>query len=178
MAKSRKIILMIAENAIIAAIYFVLTILTYQFAYLDIQFRIAEILVLLCFWRPDFVLGVTLGCFLSNVFSAAGPLDMAVGTAATLLSGLLVAFASPRLFVAALYPILCNAFMVGWELYFLEIMPQIPIGNLNSFWVLCIWVGIGETAVMIVGYFIWFFAVKSKSFVKVLAPIRHVDVKY
>jgi hypothetical protein len=35
-------------------------------AYDQIQFRIAEFLVLLCFWRPDFVIGVTIGCFLSQ----------------------------------------------------------------------------------------------------------------
>ena len=30
---------------------------------MDIQFRVSEVLVLLCFWRPDFIIGVTVGTY-------------------------------------------------------------------------------------------------------------------
>jgi uncharacterized membrane protein len=57
----------IAQNGIVAAIYFVLCIALSFISYGEIQFRVAELLVLLCFWRPDFIIGVTIGCFLANM---------------------------------------------------------------------------------------------------------------
>src|SRR5574344_952434 len=90
----------IAQNAIIAAVYFVLTMALPGLSYGQIQFRIAELLVLLCFWRPDFVIGVTLGCFLANINSTLGPWDLLLGTSATFFSCLLVSFGSPRMLIA------------------------------------------------------------------------------
>src|SRR5574344_771914 len=136
MTKKHKTILFIVENACLAALYFVLTIALGDFSYNAIQFRVSEVLVLLCFWRPDFALGLTLGCLLSNVFSPIA-WDMLFGTLATLISCLLVSYASPKFFVSMLYPILCNALIVGWELTFFEIS---PIG----FWLNALYVGAGE----------------------------------
>lgn len=179
MTKNDSLIRLIADNALIAAVYFILTMLTGSFAYLDIQFRIAEILVLLCFWRPDFVIGVTVGCFLSNIASSVGPIDMVVGTGATLISSLLIAYASPRMLVATFYPILANAFAVGAELYFvLNLTPQIPLGNIPTFWVLCLWVGIGEGAVIIFGYVLWVLLSRSKTLFTFLKPTRHVEIHW
>jgi uncharacterized membrane protein len=51
--KSKRVILMITENAMVAALYYVLTVFN-PLSYPMIQFRISEVLVLLAFWRPDF----------------------------------------------------------------------------------------------------------------------------
>jgi hypothetical protein len=113
----------ICQNGVVAAVYFVITLAASGISYGQIQFRIAEILVLLCFFRPDFVIGVTLGCFLANINSTIQPWDMILGTAATFLSSLLIAYASPRLAVACIWPVLFNAFIVAGELkdFYLEI---------------------------------------------------------
>ena len=57
----------IVENAFIAAIYFVVTLICMPLSYGLIQFRVSELLMLLCFFRKDFVIGLTIGCFLSNL---------------------------------------------------------------------------------------------------------------
>ncbi|MCH3909683.1 MAG: QueT transporter family protein [Bacilli bacterium] len=159
----------IAQNGIVAACYFVVTIATSSFSYGQIQFRIAEMLILLCFWRPDFILGVTLGCLLANINSTLGPWDILIGTMATFVSSLLVAYASPRLLIGALYPILINAFAVGWELNWL-------LGL--DFWVSVLYVGIGEAAVIIISYILWLSLSKNKGFMSFLSPKRHLDVKW
>ena len=41
----------IARIAIMAALYVVLTLISYPFSYGLIQFRISEVLMLLCFWQ-------------------------------------------------------------------------------------------------------------------------------
>lgn len=158
----------IAFNGLIAALYFVLTIVSSPIAYGQIQFRIAEILVLLCFWRPDLIVGVTLGCFLANINSSLGPWDMLFGTLATFLSAVGVAL-SPRLFIGAIFPIVINAFVVGAELYYLASLP---------FWISCGYVAIGEGVVIIVSYILWILLVRHKNFMNVLSPIKHQNIIY
>lgn len=160
---------MIAENAIIAALYCAVTILCAPLSYGGIQLRFAEILVLLCFYRPDFCLGLTLGCFLANIGSTLGPWDMLFGTLATCLSVVLVSYASPRLFIACLYPIVINAFVVGGELYYL-------LGE--AFWLQTGFVAAGEAIVIAVGYVIWILMARNKGFMRFLEPTRHQSIKY
>jgi uncharacterized membrane protein len=154
----------IAQNGIVAAIYFVLCIAFPFLSFGQIQFRIAEMLVLLCFWRPDFIIGVTIGCFLANCTSPLGWYDIVFGTLATLISSLLVAYASPRMIVGAIYPIVANAFIVAWELLIVFETP---------FWASVMWVAIGEATVVIGSYILWVLLAKNKAFMNVVAPIRH-----
>lgn len=159
----------ICQNGLVAAVYFVLTIATAGFSYGQIQFRIAEMLTLLCFFRPDFIMGVTLGCFLANINSSLGPYDMLIGTSATLISCLLMAYASPRMAVSALYPIVINAFVVGAELAWLLGLP---------FWINVAYVGLGEAAVIIVSYFLMLALTRNHGFMTALGPTRHAACKW
>jgi len=159
----------ICQNGIVAAVYFVLTLACAGFSYGQIQFRVAEILVLLCFFRPDFVLGVTLGCFLANINSTLGPWDMLIGTGATFLSSLLVAFASPRLAVATLWPIVFNAFIVAAELTWILDLP---------YWLNVAYVGLGEAVVIFGSYALMMVLMRNRGFMETLGPTRHLSVKW
>jgi len=165
----KKPIKMIAENAIIAALYCAVTILCAPISYLGIQFRIGEIIVLLCFWRPDFCLGLTIGCLLANIPSSLGAWDMLFGTLATLVSVLLVSYASPRLYIAVIYPVVINALVVGAELYYILDL---------DFWLNAGLVAAGEAAVMVGGYFVWILLAKNKGFMRFLEPSKHLSVMY
>jgi len=135
----------ITYNAVVAAIYFLLSFITQPFTFSNIQIRIAEMLVLLCFFRKDFAIGVTIGCLLTNTLSISmlGFWDMLFGTLATLLSCVLVSFMK-RLFIASLIPVVINGFVVGAEMYFLADLP---------FFLTVATVAIGELlAVSVVGY--------------------------
>ena len=101
------IIRKIAANAFIAALYVVLTLASYPLSFNQIQFRVAEVLVLLCFFRKDFVIGLTCGCALANLFSTLGPIDIAFGSAATLIACLCICI-SKHLCVAILFPVISN----------------------------------------------------------------------
>ena len=149
----------IAENAIVASLYFVLTIVSAPIAYGQIQFRIAEALMLLCFYRKDFVVGLTVGCFLANLGSTLLPWDLVFGTLATLLSGLAIAFLSPRLILGVLYPALFNGFIVGAELFYILGLP---------FWINVGYVALGELAVLAVGYVLFLLLSRNKGFMDAL----------
>ena len=106
--------------ALIAAIYVALTMLSnvLNLAFGPIQLRFSEALTVLPFLLPETAWGLFVGCMLSNILSPYGPLDLIVGSAATLLAALLTARCRNQ-WTAALPPVVCNAVLVGaliaWE---------------------------------------------------------------
>ena len=153
----------LARVAVIAAIYTVLCFVPglSQIAFGQIQVRIAEALTMLPLIYKPSILGVTLGCFLSNLIGAAtgvnptGYLDAVIGTAATFLA----ACATWKLrekkvrnvpLLSMLMPVIFNFFLVGAELAML-FTPAEPVKGLlinGTF------VAIGEIIAVIIGYFI------------------------
>jgi uncharacterized membrane protein len=107
----------ITKLAFVASIYVVTTVWN-PFSYDAIQFRISEILILLCFYRKEYVYALTLGCFIANIFSPLGVYDMIFGTLATVLSCFFIVRCK-NLFVASLIPVIFNAIIVGLELHYL-----------------------------------------------------------
>lgn len=118
--KNRKI----ARVGLIAAFYAVITLALGTFAYGPIQFRISEILMFLPLFGKEYIIALTIGCFLANVVGPFGVPDIIFGTLATLISAILVYY-TPKmiknekytLFIASLWPTIVNALIVGWELY-------------------------------------------------------------
>ena len=99
----------IVRCALIASLYTAVSLVLAPIAFGAVQARVSEAFTLLPVLVPDAVVGVTLGCFLTNlvgVFTGAnvlGALDIVFGTAATLTA-------------AAVPPVLINAVVVGAEL--------------------------------------------------------------
>ncbi|OQA79161.1 MAG: Queuosine precursor transporter QueT [Tenericutes bacterium ADurb.Bin239] len=154
----KRIIRRITDNALIAAIYYVITILLAGYAFNDVQFRIAEIFLFLIFFRKDFIIGVTLGCFLVNLHSPLLPWDLIFGTLATLVSGLLIAY-SRKMFWGMIYPTIVNAVVVGLMLHFIEELPLFATIGL---------VAIGEFAVLLLGYLIFAMLAKQPAFLNLI----------
>lgn len=163
---SNSLVYKIASNAIVAAFYFVLTIICSPISFLNIQVRLAEALLLLCFFRKDYWIGVTLGCLLSNFTSPMGYWDWIIGTGATLVSSLLIAYASPKLLIGVFYPVVANAFLVGFELYYVLQMP---------FWLSVLEVGVGELIAVSLGYLFFMLMKKRKGFFEAIGTNTHRD---
>lgn len=156
---NRSIVKRIVQNALVAAVYFILTFITSPFAFLGAQIRIAEALVLLCFFRRDFTIGLTLGCLLANLMSPLGLPDVLFGTLATLVSCIGVSFMK-QLAIATLIPVVVNGFVVGAELYFVLEEP---------FWLNVGLVAAGEfVAVSILGYLLFLLLGKRQDFLRVI----------
>lgn len=114
----------IATVGLIASVYAVVTLALAFISYGPIQFRISEILMFLPLLGKEYILALTLGCFLANVIGPYGVPDIVFGTLATLISAILV-YLTPKfiknrkliLFVASLWPTIVNALIVGWMLF-------------------------------------------------------------
>ena len=108
-------------TAMVAAVYVVMTLAIAPLSYGFIQMRISEVLVLLAFIDKRYVPGLILGCFIANLFSPFGMIDVVFGTVCTTV-GLWGITRSKTLFGATLWPVFSNAF-IGVELYILGECP-------------------------------------------------------
>lgn len=155
----------ITNIGVVAAIYVVATLMLSSLAYGSIQFRVSEILVLLCFFNKDYIISMTLGCFIANLFSTVGLIDTVVGTSATLISVILIYVfrkenSTARLIISSLFPVIINGFMVGAELKFVVGLP---------FWLSVAEVAAGEfVCVTVLGVIVIKSLSKNKTFMRLI----------
>ena len=81
----------LVKIAVVAVFYVLLTYISASFglAYFPVQVRFSEALCVLPVVMPEAVLGLTLGCLVSNLTSPFGVLDVICGTLATFVSSFL-----------------------------------------------------------------------------------------
>ena len=103
--------------AMLGGAYAALTMLLPIPQYAGVQFRLAEALTLLPFLIPASTPGLFVGCFIANILSPYGLLDIIAGSAATLLACLWTQRVKKRR-LAALPPVVCNAVIVGGVIAF------------------------------------------------------------
>lgn len=154
----------LTKAALIAAVY---TVLTYaaaalNLAYGEVQFRFSEALTILPLFCPAAVPGLTVGCLLSNVLSTINPIDMVVGTLATLLAALCTrALRNVTIkgypLLSMLMPVIFNGLFVGAEIAY--------FAGENAFWQAFVpaslSVAAGEAAVVLVLGTVLFFVIKK-----------------
>lgn len=142
--------------SMIAALYFATCFVQGGFASGAIQCRLSEGLTLLSLFIPDAIIGVTIGCFIFNVFFST-VYDAIFGTLATLIAGILTYLIGKfikndylRIILGGLPPIILNAIVV----------PLILIYGSNlqdSYFYLFFTVMVGELiAVYLVGSILYF----------------------
>lgn len=149
----------ITIGAIIAALYTALSLIIAPLSFGAVQLRISEALTVLPAVYPPSIVGLTLGCFLSNLlgfFLGANPLgfiDAIVGSSATLLAALLTAYIGKKFkgtllyLLAPLPPVLFNALFVGAELCII-VIPEV---NAATFFLTCLYIAIGEAIACYLG---------------------------
>ena len=110
----KKSIQNLTRTALVAGLYVVLTLAVPAFSYGPIQFRVSEILNLLCFYNPFYIPAIVLGVFISNLFSLLGPIDLIFGTAHTAISVYFIS-KSKNIYIASLFPALFS-FIIGAQI--------------------------------------------------------------
>ena len=132
--------------AVIAAVYVVVCLVLAPFSYGAVQVRVAEALCLLPVFGAEYIVGVTLGCFLANLIGST-VIDVVFGTLATLMACLVTyklrnvrikGLAIP----ASLPPVIFNMLLVGaFEItvFFSDGAPTAALAAFNA-----VTVGIGE----------------------------------
>lgn len=109
----------LARAGIIASLYVVLTLITFPIASTEIQFRASEGLCLLPLIFPEAVLGLFVGCVLSNLITGCVVLDVVFGGLITFASAILTYFVGKlfksiplKIVFGGLFPVVLNAFLL------------------------------------------------------------------
>ena len=110
---------MMAQGAVIAAVYVVLTLVFAPISFGAVQFRISEALCILPFFTVAAVPGVSIGCLLANILAGAALPDIVFGTLATLI-GAIVSYRLRNIskWLVCVPPILANAIIIPFVLKF------------------------------------------------------------
>lgn len=109
----------LVRGAVVAALYAILT-LTLP-AYGALQFRLSEVLTLLAYFDPFYVLPLTLGCAIANIASPFGIIDVIFGSLASFLA-LSAMSKTKNIFIASIWPAFFS-FIIGLEIMFLSTEP-------------------------------------------------------
>ena len=131
-------VLFMAQAAMVAAIYVVLTLLGASFSYGEVQVRISEALTILPVFTPAAIPGLFIGCLLSNILGGCILPDIIFGSLATLIGAIFTwLLRNNNRFLAPLPPIIANVIVVPFVLrYGYQVPLPIPFMMLT--------VGIGE----------------------------------
>lgn len=119
--------------ALVAALYAVLGYFgdIFGLTFGAVQVRFAEALTVLPFLFPAAAPGLAIGCFITNLLSPYGPVDIIFGTLATAIAAWLT-MKMPRWYLAAIPPIVVNMIILppmwAWS----------EVGAVNTaFWAAC-----------------------------------------
>lgn len=150
----------LSKMALVAAIYFVLTVVLADLSFREIQFRVSEALLILIFIDKRYALAILLGTFLANLSSPLGLIDWVVGTFATLLTCVLLYYCKKYKLLSLHWAPIINGIIVGLEL---NIIFGLPL------WLTMAQVFIGEWVVVcVLGYILWMVISKRSELLKIL----------
>lgn len=155
---NNEIVSKLSKNALIAALYLVLTLIAPSYG--AVQFRFSEVMLLLMLINSSYAPGLIVGCIIANLFSPMGLTDVVFGTLATAISLFIMSKTRNYQLISTLWPALVNGIIVGMELYFVLKLP---------FWASAISVFLGEFIVITcIGLPIFKIIMMNKQLVKIL----------
>ena len=127
-----------AQAAMIAALYVVLTMVFAPFSFREIQVRVSEALTILPVFTPAAVPGLFVGCLLANLLGGAAVPDIIFGSLATLIGAVFTwKLRNKHPFLAPVPPIVSNMLIIPFVLRYAYGVPMaIPLMMLT--------VGFGE----------------------------------
>ncbi|AXX64831.1 QueT transporter family protein [Bombilactobacillus bombi] len=102
-----------ALPAIVAALYVAISLLFAPLSFNAVQIRFAELFNHLAAFNKKYIIAVTLGCFITNLFSTVGMPDLIFGTAGTIIGTCLTWYFGSKT-------------SIKWQKYAIATVCQIP----------------------------------------------------
>lgn len=160
MRKQNKSALYLTRGAVIGAMYVSLTYLAFLLGLSSgvIQFRISEALCILPIFFPEAVLGLTIGCIISNLITGAVIWDIVFGSLATFIGAMgaraLRKTPDALKFLTTLPTVMANAIIVPFVLLF-------AYGIEGGYWYFFLTVGLGEVVCATVGGTLLYYSLRN-----------------
>ena len=127
----------LVRAAVIGALYVALTAVVAPIAFGPVQFRVSEALCALILIFPEAAVGLTVGCFFSNLLFST-PIDVILGTLATLISSVAAVLVAKRIskpisrfLICSAFPVIANGIIIpftflaatfSWKAYLLDVL--------------------------------------------------------
>lgn len=111
----------LVRQAVVAAIYAILTIVLSGIAYGPLQFRVTEVTTLLPFYNREYIWGITVGCIIANMASPFGIIDIIVGSFASFLAAVIMS-KMKNIWLASLMPAITNI-LIGVQIFLISAEP-------------------------------------------------------
>jgi uncharacterized membrane protein len=111
------------QAAVIAAVYATLTIILMPISSGVIQVRVSEALTILPYFTPAAIPGLFIGCLVSNMVGPNGPIDMVLGSSATLIAAICSYYLRSKPLLVPLPPVITNGIIIGCMLHYAYSVP-------------------------------------------------------
>lgn len=155
-------------NALIAALYFVITAVVAPFGFLNVQFRLSELFNHLIVFNKKYFFGIVLGVFISNLVLSPTKADLIFGVLHTAVSlGITLLFAQFIKNKIALMFI--NTVVFSFNMFIIAYMLKIFVGVEDAFMFLWFTLGISEFLTMALAIIVIYF-INKRLDLKQLVP--------
>lgn len=139
----------LVTNALIAALYVVITAVIAPFGFTHIQFRVSELFNHLIVFNKKYFIGIIIGVFFANWFFSPMKVDLIFGLTHSILS-LLITMIIARFIMNKLILMCVNTIVFSFNMFIIAYMLKVFADLPEAFLFLWMTLGISEFLVMIV----------------------------
>jgi len=143
-------------NALIAALYFVITGFVAPFGFLNIQFRLSEMFNHLVVWNKKYFFGIVVGVFLANLVFSPTKVDIVFGVFHTAFS-LIITIILANYIKNKMTLMWINTFVFSFNMYIIAYMLRVFADVEEVFVLLWLSLGVSEFVTMAISIYIIYF---------------------
>lgn len=154
-------------NAVVAALYFVITLVVAPIGFLNIQFRLSELFNHLIVYNKRYFFGIVLGVVIANLVLSPTKADLVFGVGHTVVS-LLITMWIGKYVKDEIKLMIINTFVFSFNMFIIAYMLKVFVGLTDGFFFLWFTLGISELVTMGIAIVIVYFLNKRISFGKIV----------
>lgn len=158
---------MIVVNALVAALYFVITATVAPFGFMNIQFRLSELFNHLIVYNKRYFYGIMMGVLIANLIFSPTKADLVFGISHTALS-LLITIYLGRFIKHKLTLMFINSLVFSFNMFIIAYMLKVFVGLKDGFLFLWFTLGLSEFLTMGLTIIIIFYLNKRLDFRRLL----------
>lgn len=146
-------------NALVAALYFVVTAIVAPVSFLNIQFRLSELFNHLIVFNKKYFYGIVLGVFVANIIFSPTKADVVFGVGHTVISlGITLLFA--RFITNKMTLMWINTAVFSFNMFIIAYMLKVFASLPDAFMLLWLSLGVSEFATMALAIIVIYFVNK------------------
>lgn len=154
-------------NALVAALYFVVTAVVAPFGFLNIQFRLSELFNHLVVFNKRYFYGIVLGVIIANLVFSPTKADLIFGVSHTVIS-LAITIYIGRFIRNKVTLMVINSLVFSFNMFIIAYMLKVFVGLTDGFMFLWFTLGLSEFLTMGLAIIIIYFVNKRLHFEKLV----------